>query len=167
MAETVINLNPFNPASIAHAERILRERERAFERNTARFFVELAEIGRQAAAGAYGPAISMELQPLDDGVSIVANGKAVVFLEFGAGAAVNTGNRYADQMPFEVARGSYSDQNVGYDGRTPGEYARSGYRQWHFGNTVLTEVQPRNGMEKAYEAVMTSIYRVAREVFGS
>ena len=158
MATTVVWVDPLSPASIEHAERHLRERERAFERNTARFFVELAEIGRQAAAGAYGPAISVELQPLDDGVSIVANGRAIAFLEFGAGDTVNSGNRYANMMPFDVQSGSWSREHAR-------QYIRYGY--WEFGGVRYTAVAPRNGMEHAYEEIMQSIYRVAREVFGT
>lgn len=157
MATTVINLDPLNPASIIRAERLYRERVREFERLTARFFVELAEIGRQAAQGAYGEEINVELQPLDDGVSIVASGREIIFLEFGAGDTVNGGNRYAQQMPFEVSSGSWSRTHTQ-------QYAIQGY--WFHDNIRYTEIQPRNGMEHAYQEIIQNIHRVAREVFG-
>ena len=167
MATTYVDLDPVNSFSVIRANRILRERSRKFEENVTKFLERLAEIGKEAAQGAYGGAIKVTVEPIENGMSIIANGKAVVFLEFGAGATVNTGNRYASQMGFPVERGSYSDQSIGPDGRPPGEYTRSGYRQWHIGNTVVTEVQPRNGMEHAYQAIIESIHSVAREVFGS
>ena len=160
MRRVVVDLDPFNPASVDRANRILMEEQQRFERNVARFMVELAEIGRQAAQGAYGAAVSVTLEPLDDGVSIKADGRAVVFLEFGAGAAVNSGNRYADDMPFEVSRGSYSDSK-----NPPGPYAQSGYDHWYFGGVKYTEITPRNGMQKAYDEIMSHIQSVARTVF--
>ena len=125
----------------------------------------LAEIGRDAAQGAYGNggAVSVTVEPIDNGFCIRADGNAVAFLEFGAGDTVNSGNRYAEQMPFEVSSGSYSRQNLDRWGR-PGMYARYGY--WIFGGTKYTEVQPRNGMEHAYEEIMSNVQTVAKEVFG-
>lgn len=156
MAETIIDLDPLNPASVWRANRVLRERTRRFEANVTRFLERLAEIGKEAAQGAYGSAISVTVEPIENGMAIIANGDAVAFLEFGAGDATNSGNRYANEMPFDVSPGSWSKEHAQ-------QYIKLGY--WVFGGVKYTAIQPRNGMEHAYEAIMENIHSVAREVF--
>lgn len=166
MATRVINLDPTSVTSIMRAMRELQEAQRNFESNVNRFLQRLAEIGRDAAQTAYGSggAVHVTAEPIDNGYAIIADGRAVAFLEFGAGDTVNSANRYADEMPFEVSSGSWSRSHEDRWGR-PGPYARFGY--WVFGGTRYTEIQPRNGMEQAYEAVMREIRNVVREVFGT
>ena len=161
MATHVIRLDPFDPLSVISAERETRRLAEEFDRKVDEFVREIAEIGRKAAAGAYGGSVTVSLEGIDNGFSICADGKAVVFMEFGAGAAVNTGNMFAGQMPFEVRRGSYSDSKD-----PPGPYARTGYQYWTFGGQRFTEVQPRNGMQHAHEAMMQDMLNVAMRIFG-
>ncbi len=162
----VVDIDLFNPRSIDLANRTLHEEIERFNQKVNEFIQRLAEIGQQAAQGAYGNggAVIVTLEPLENGVAILADGDAVVFLEFGAGDTVNTANRYADVMPFEISSGSYSRQNVDRWGR-PGMYAQYGY--WVFGGTRYTEIQPRNGMQHAYDEIMSRIRSAAQEVFGS
>ena len=161
MATHVIRLDPLNPASVAAAEEETRELMEDFDRKVDEFIQEIAKIGEQAAAGAYGGAVAVTLESIDGGFSICADGKQVVFVEFGAGATVESGNVFAGQMPFEVRQGSYSDSK-----NPPGPYAQSGYNHWWYGGTKYTEVQPRSGMEKAHEAMMQDMQNVAMMVFG-
>lgn len=158
MATTIINFDPFNPISVFRAERKMRERERKFEENVNRFLERLAQIGKESAQGAYGSAINVTVEPIENGMAIRANGKAIAFLEFGAGDATNSGNRYANVMPFDVEPGSWSKEHAQ-------EYVKYGY--WIFGGVKYTAIQPRNGMERAYEQIIQSIRDVAREVFES
>lgn len=158
MATTYVDLDPFNSFSVMRANRILRERSRKFEENVTKFLERLAEIGKEAAQSAYGGAISVTVEPIENGMAIIADGDAIAFLEFGAGDATNSGNRYASMMPFEVVPGSWSKEHAQ-------QYVKLGY--WIFGGVKYTAIQPRNGMEHAYEAVIENIHSTAREVFGS
>ena len=161
MAKHVIKIDPFNPFSVFEAEQETQRLFKEFDRKVDEFIREIAEIGERAAAGAYGGAVTVSLEGIDNGFAICADGRAVVFMEFGAGSAVNTGNMFAGQMPFDVRRGSYSDS------KTPkGEYAQTGYKYWTFGGQRYTEVQPTNGMQKAHEAMMQDMSNVAMRVFG-
>lgn len=168
MATHVIEIDPFNPISVERA-RIAEERYIAeFNEKVDRFIAALAIVGANAARAAYGgEAVSVVVEPIENGMAIKASGRAVVFLEFGAGSTVNEANRYASVMPFEVRRGSWSDQAVGPDGKTPGMYARTGYKYWVLNNgVVLTHIEPRNGMQKAYDEIIQNVVEIAREVFG-
>ena len=159
MADHVINIDPLDLSSIVKAEREINKILKEFDRKVDRFIQEIAEIGRDAAQGAYGSAIKVTLVKEDKGVLISADGKAVAFLEFGAGSMTNSSNRYALEMPFLVFRGSYSDESKG-------EYQATHYNYWHFGGKEISYVEPRNGMQKAYEAMMNDFDSVAKRVFG-
>lgn len=159
MADHVVDIDPLNPASIIKAEKEINKILKNFDRKVDTFIQEIGKIGQQAAQGAYGNVISVTLVREKDGVTISADGKAVAFLEFGAGSSTNSSNRYALEMPFLVFRGSYSDE-------TKGEYQATHYNYWHFGGQVLTAVEPRNGMQKAYEAIMQDMDSVTKRVFG-
>ena len=141
MADHVIDIDPLSPASILKAEREINKILKSFDRKVDEFVQEIGKIGQQ------------------DGVTISADGKAVAFLEFGAGSSTNSSNRYAFEVPFLVFRGSYSDE-------TKGEYQATHYNYWHFGGKQMTAVEPRNGMQKAYEAMMQDFDSVVKRVFG-
>ena len=128
-----------------------------FDRKVDEFIREIAEVGAKAAAGSYGGSVSVTIEGYDDGVSICADGKSVVFMEFGAGSAVAVGNMFAGEMPFEVRPGSWSEQHAH-------QYEKLGY--WIFGGNKYTEVAPKNGMENAHKAIMQDMHNVAMKVFG-
>ena len=163
MANHIIEIDPFDVGSIIQAqreqERILKE----FDEKVDRFLKEVAKIGERAAQSAYGNAVTVSVAEIENGYEIRADGKSVVFIEFGAGSAVNPANRYANEVSaqggFEIRKGSYSDMNGG-------EYAQTGYHFWHFGGVQYTKVEPRNGMQKAYEAIAREMKDVAKAVFG-
>ena len=168
MGRHVINLDPFNPISIARAEAEMNRIIKSTSSKIDQFLKELAEIGQRAAQGAYGDggAVIVTVEPIENGFAINASGDAVVFLEFGAGSAVNGGNRYAEYMPFEVRPGSYSE--VHYDPQTGSprpSYHLDGY--WEFGGVHYTEVYPRNGMQNAHDAMMQDMRLLAEKVFGN
>jgi hypothetical protein len=166
VAAHVIEVDPFNSLSVTKADRELNRLIEEFNHKVDDFIERLAKIGADAASGAYGSAVAVSVEPIENGMAIKAESDAVVFLEFGAGSTVNTGNKYADEMPFDVWRGSFSDQAIGRDGKPPGMYARTGYRFWLLNNGVkITHVEPRNGMQKAYDAIVKDIHTVANEVF--
>ena len=162
MRHKTIPLDPLDVTSIIRAQRELHAEMEDFDKKVEEFIQRLAEIGQRAAQGAYGSAISVTTQKTADGVALIASGEAVVFFEFGAGSRVDTGNRFAKDMPFEVSSGSWSRSDEG-----SGQFAAKG--EWEFppGSGMIWEyIQPRNGMEKAYEAMIRDIETLARAVFG-
>lgn len=159
MGHEVISFDPMNPASIARANSAIKAHYRDINSKISLYIKSLAEIGQAAARGAYGSAINVEVNEIPNGFSISANGDAIAFLEFGAGAATDSANRYAQQMPFEVRKGSYSEENHG-------EYAQTNYQYWHFGGVEYTEIVPRGGMQKAYEAIRGVTRSEAQRIFG-
>ena len=161
MSTHVIEVDPLSSTSLLMAEIKFRLLHRQFERKVNEFIHELGEIGRDTAELWYGDTIHVTLEEIPDGVAINANGKHVVFLEFGAGDAVNSANRYAgtveEESGMEIRPGSYSEINAH-------QYERTG--QWVFGGVIYTEVQPRNAMEHTYEVIQQEMREVARRVFG-
>ena len=117
----------------------------------------IAEEARKVAQTEYGPSVNVSVEQMEGGLRIVANGEAVVFLEFGAGTQTNGANMFTREVPFPVKDGSYSES-------VKGEYYRTG--KWHFGGVEYTYIVPRNAMQKAYESVARNCERIAREVFG-
>ncbi len=159
MAGKKIVIDWEKPETIQRAIELLEQRGAGFEEKVDRFLKEIAEIGRAAAAETYGRAVSVTVEARENGeYAIVAEGDPVVFFEFGAGAATDPSERYAKEMPFRVARGSYSDANGGM-------YRQTGYQFWRFGGRDYTEVRQKPGMLRAYEAIMQSIPETARKVF--
>ena len=158
MAKHRINIDINKPDSIDKAIEKLEEIQRELDRKMEQFLQEIAEVGRKAAADAYGSAVTVTADPVGNNEYVIsANGKAVVFLEFGAGDATEPGHRFANEMPFDVQPGSYSRENAQM-------YYKNGF--WIFGGRMYTEVKPRHGMLRAYEAVMQEIPNVAKRVFG-
>lgn len=165
MADYVMTVDITSPESIELAKDRIRQIVHETIGQLEQFMKDLAEIGRRAAQGAYGGAVSVTVEEYSNGIQIRANGDAVVFLEFGAGSAVDTANIFAGSMPFEVRPGSYSE--VHYDPTTNAprpNYYMDGY--WNFGGVDYREVQPRNGMERAYEAMMQDMRSAAERAFG-
>ena len=161
MAHIVIDVDPFDPSSVAMAQKRLDDAMNDFDKKVDEFLFRLAAIGQRAAQGAYGNAIAVTVEKAPDGFILRASGDAVVFFEFGAGSRTDPSNRFAKEMPFEVRRGSFSDSK-----NPPGPYARSGYRSWEFAGVRYEYVEPRNGMEKAFEAMIRDVQTLAKAVFG-
>ena len=119
-----------------------------------------AEVGKPAAEGAYGTsAVQLWLEKIPRGFKLVANGEAVGFLEFGAGTMADKNHPFADEAPFEVAPGSWS-QSYG-----SGQFIPYRHESWVFGGRVYRYVIPRRGLYEAHKAMQNDIIRVAKEVF--
>ena len=148
------------------ANREYKRRLREFDKQVDEFLKRLAERGREVLGElGYTPdggEITVMVEPIDNGYMINAAGKGVVFLEFGAGDTVNSGNMYAAEMPFDVASGSYSEANDGLYAITRQVF---GQGWWEFGGVKYTEIMPRNGMQTVYETLMQEWRKIAREVF--
>lgn len=160
MANHRIDIDPLDPKSVDAAFKQVKKIQKEFGKKLKLFMKEIAKIGADAAREGYNGYVHVEAKQLgDDEWVIEANHEAIVFFEFGAGAATNAGSRYAKEMPFPVYRGSYSDANGGM-------YQATGYRYWEFGGRKYTEVKQLAGMQKAYEAIISQWKEVAKRVFG-
>lgn len=119
----------------------------------------LAQEGARAAEAAYGSPVAVSVEEIEDGYAILASGDAVVFLEFGAGDATDSGHPYAKALAPEgvaVVRGSWSREHAN-------QYATQGW--WLFGGIRMTEVIPRRGLLMASQEMSQVADRICREVF--
>ena len=138
----------------------------AIERMEKQLLEELANIGVREASVRFTTAIydgmndsEVTLETIENGYQIVAEGKAVAFIEFGAGVYYNTTEPYPNARP---------DGIVGI-----GEYGKGyGKRQaWGFkddsGELVITHGNPAAmPMWYASEEMRNSILQIAKRVFG-
>lgn len=157
MANHTITVNPFNPLSVMRAERLFQRRLQEFDEKVDMFLEALAEYGREVAALGYGAAVDVRAEPIENGYAIIASGQAIGFLEFGAGDTVASGNIFAEQVPYEVRSGSWSETHAH-------QYETTG--RWVFGGVVYTQVTPRNAMQNALEQVQEHYREIAEEIFG-
>jgi len=160
VGRVVVPFDPMDPASVRRAERRYERELLKFERKVDQFLAEIAELGRSTAESGYGGMITVTVEPISNGYAINAAGEDIIFLEFGAGDSVNSGNIFAGQTGVDVRPGSYSEQNP----RQPRpSYHIDGF--WIFGNTIYTQVRPRNAMQGAWDTVLQQWRDVAERVF--
>ena len=152
--------------SISQAIKELKAYRDSLESRKQQLLDELANIGVREASVRFTTAIydgvndsDVTLEVIDNGYRIVAEGKAVAFIEFGAGVYHNPSEPYPKPRP---------DGIVGI-----GEYGKGyGKRQaWGFknesGELVVTHGNPAAmPMWYASEEMRNSILKIARKVFG-
>ena len=152
--------------SIGQAIKELTAYRDSLERRKDQLLEELANIGVREASVRFTTAIydgendsEVTLEPIANGYRIVAEGKAVAFIEFGAGVYHNPTEPYPNPRP---------DGIVGI-----GEYGHGyGKRQaWGFkddnGELVITHGNPAAmPMWYASEEMRNSIQKIAEKVFG-
>ena len=152
--------------SIGQAIRELKAYRDSLEQRKEQLLEELAKIGVREASVRFTTAIydgvndsDVTLESIANGYQIVAEGKAVAVIEFGAGVYHNPTEPYPNPRP---------DGIVGI-----GEYGKGyGKRQaWGFkdesGELVITHGNPAAmPMWYASEEMRNSILKIARRVFG-
>ena len=176
-----IILNPLDPKSVADARRKLTAYRKKLPAKCAELSRRLAELGCNIADLTFSSAVydlevkyKMPIEPTNIVVSyeaserdgkviytVHADGKAVAFVEFGAGVYYNGGgDPYHDTRPEGI---------VGI-----GEYGKGKGKQWSWGFygddgevyvTCGTPEQP--GMWIAARNMRSNIEEIAREVFGT
>ena len=165
MAKQVISMN-LSSKSIQNAIAELKAYRDSLDAKTNRLLEELAYIGVKEASIRFTTAIydgvndsSVTLETISNGYCIKAEGKAVAFIEFGAGVYHNPGEPYPNPRPAGV---------VGI-----GEYGKGlGKRQaWGFhdesGELVITHGNPvAMPMWYASEEMRNAIKAKFLEVFG-
>lgn len=166
MAKHVIYLDPYSPGSVWKANRAYKKCLQEFDQKVDEFLEALAERGREVLDGlgytVDGGEITVTVEPIENGYCINAAGKGVIFLEFGAGDTVNSGNKYAPLMPFDVRSGSFSEDNAKQYSTTK-EIFGNGF--WEFGGVRYTQITPRNGMQTVFDTLMQEWHDIAKRIF--
>lgn len=139
----------------AYALRI-EKREEELREKLAKIGMDVAKVTLTGAT--YDGTNDVKVRTDDDGssVTIYAEGKAVAFIEFGAGAKYGYGHPMADELG--VGPGTYPDGKGHWDDPNGWYYAHG--KKSH-GNP------PAKGMLAARDAVVENITRIAREVFST
>ena len=127
---------------------------------------ELANIGVKEASIRFTTAMydgvndsSVTLETTSDGYCIKAEGKAVAFIEFGAGVYHNPGEPYPNPRPSGIV-------GIGEYGKGHGKRQAWGFKD-ESGELVITHGNPAAmPMWYASEEMRSKILKIAREVFG-
>ena len=126
----------------------------------------LGEIGVKEASVRFTTAMydgvndsHVTLKPINNGYAIVAEGKAVAFIEFGAGVYHNPGEPYPDPRPNGIV-------GIGEYGEGYGKRQAWGFRN-EAGELTITHGNPAAmPLWYASEEMRSKIAKIAREVFG-
>ena len=165
MRKTVINVG-LGENEIERAIQELKRYKQEFLNREQRLVEGLAEIGLKEASVRFTTAmydgindVSVHLDVTNDGYAIVADGKAVAFIEFGAGVYHNTSEPYPNPRPTGIV-------GIGEYGKGHGKRKAWGYID-ESGELVITRGNPAAmPMWYASEEMKNSVLKVVREVFG-
>ena len=165
MRKTIIKCT-LDKQSIDQAIKQLKEYKRKFLEREKRLIEGLAEIGLKEASVRFTTAmydgtndVSVKLDETKNGYVIVAEGKAVAFIEFGAGVYHNTAEPYPNPRPEGIV-------GIGEYGKGKGKQRAWGYKNEN-DEVVITHGNPAAmPMWYASEEIKNSVLKVVREVFG-
>ncbi len=165
MSKTVIKCS-LNEKDIDRAINELNRYKREFLKKEKRLLEGLAEIGIKEASVRFTTAmydgindVSVKLDATNNGYAIVAEGRAVAFIEFGAGVYHNTGEPYPNPRPAGIV-------GIGEYGKGHGKRKAWGYKNEN-NELVITRGNPAAmPMWYASEEIKNSVLRIAKEVFG-
>ena len=152
--------------SIGKAIKALKSYRDSIEVKTNKLLEELAYIGVKEASVRFTTAIydgvndsSVTLNPIENGYCILAEGKAVAFIEFGAGVYHNPGEPYPNPRPEGIV-------GIGEYGKGYGKRQAWGFRN-EDGELVITRGTPAAmPMWYASEEMRNAIVSKFKEVFG-
>lgn len=172
MRKTIINVG-LGEKGISQAIQELKRYKQEFLRREKRLLEGLAEIGFHEASVRFYTAmydgvndVSVDLDTIHNGYVIKAKGKAVMFIEFGAGVYHNGSEPYPNPRPDGIVGiGEFGDgrgkQKAWYykgEAGSNGEQLKNGVVRTH-GNPAAMP------MWYASEEIKNSVLKVVREVF--
>jgi hypothetical protein len=152
--------------SIGQAIKELKAYRDSLEDRKQQLLDELADIGVREASIRFTTAMydgvndsDVTLETITNGYRIVAEGKAVAFIEFGAGVYHNPTEPYPNPRPSGIV-------GIGEYGKGHGKRQAWGFRD-ESGELVVTRGNPAAmPMWYASEEMRNSILTIARRVFG-
>ena len=161
MITTGLNQRAINSAIV-----LLQNYKREFLEKEKRLIEGLAEIGLKEASVRFTTAmydgtndVSVHLATTKNGYVIVADGKAVAFIEFGAGVYHNGSEPYPNPRPKGIV-------GIGEYGEGHGKQKAWGYMDEN-DELVITRGNPAAmPMWYASEEIKNAVLKVVREVFG-
>ena len=153
-------------SSIDNAIKELKAFRDSIDRKKDKLLEELASIGVKEASVRFTSAIydgvndsSVTLETIANGYCIKAEGKAVAFIEFGAGVYHNPGEPYPNPRPNGIV-------GIGEYGKGLGKRQAWGFKD-ESGELVITHGNPAAmPMWYASEEMRSKIRKIAQEVFG-
>ena len=165
MKKTVIKCG-LSENEIERAINELKQFKKDFLAKEKRLLEGLAEIGIKEASVRFTTAmydgtndVSVTLDVTNNGYAIVAEGRAVAFIEFGAGVYHNTGEPYPNPRPMGIV-------GIGEYGKGHGKRKAWGYKNEN-DELVITHGNPAAmPMWYASEEIKNSVLKIAKEVFG-
>lgn len=165
MRKTIIEVE-LSKQEIDRAIRELKQFKKEFLKREKQFLEGLAEIGLKEASVRFTTAmydgvndVSVSLNQTNDGYVILADGKAVAFIEFGAGVYHNTSEPYPNPRPQGIV-------GIGEYGKGHGKRKAWGYKNEN-DELVITRGNPAvMPMWYASEEIKNSILKIAKEVWG-
>nr|DAE40933.1 MAG TPA: hypothetical protein [Caudoviricetes sp.] len=149
------------PQSITSAIKQLRKLDDEWNRKTDELIRRLAAIGATKASLGFSRAVytgdndvSVSVEQIDNGYSILASGEAVLFIEFGSGVTYG----YGHPEPKQYGPGTYPGEGHWNDPK--GWYLPKGKGGVHtYGNP------PSATMYRTGKELRQGILRIAKEVF--
>lgn len=152
--------------SIGQALNELKAYRNSIESREKQLLEELANIGVREASVRFTTAMydgvndsEVTLETIENGYRIVAEGKAVAFIEFGAGVYHNPTEPYPNPRPTGIV-------GIGEYGKGYGNRQAWGFKD-ESGELVITHGNPAAmPMWYASEEMRNSILKIARGVFG-
>lgn len=152
--------------SVEQAIRELKAYRDSLESRKQKLLEELANIGLKEAQVRFTNAMydgvndsEVTLKTIENGYQIVAEGKAVAFIEFGTGVYYNPSEPYPNPRPDGIV-------GIGEYGKGYGKRQAWGYKN-ESDELVITHGNPAAmPMWYASEEIRNSILKIARRVFG-
>ena len=165
MAKKIIKMS-LSASSIDNAIKELKAFRDSIEIKKLSLLKGLGEIGVQEASVRFTTAIydgvndsSVTLEPISGGYCIKAEGKAVAFIEFGAGVYHNPGEPYPNPRPSGIV-------GIGEYGKGRGKRQAWGFKD-DSGELVITHGNPAAmPMWYASEEMRSAIVKLFKEEFG-
>lgn len=115
----------------------------------------LCEVGEPIIRQTHGKhADGIWSEKTTDGYKVVAEGKDLLFIEFGAGDMAGTTSVLYDQIPVSVRPGSWSETHAQ-------QYSTQGF--WFFGGKMYRETIPHPAFYYAYQAMVQALPQIVSE----
>ena len=132
------------------------ERYKNIDQKALELAKKLCVVGEPIIRATHGGHASVAIEPIQNGYAIRADGKDVLFVEFGTGDASGSMAALYDQVPVSIYPGSWSEAHAKM-------YSTYGY--WIFGGKKYTETPPHPAFYDAYRAMILALPAKASEVF--